>query len=89
MAYVCCNDYFLLIGLCKTIEEWNYKAIFRLTELIGWKYEKKIEKAFTLLLIVKLWVYVSFILLYNYFSIQNYNLAENYHFFVYLGWIVL
>ena len=40
MAYICCNDYFLLIGLCKTIEEWNYKAIFRLTELIGWKYEK-------------------------------------------------
>ena len=85
MAYICCNDYFLLIGLCKTIEEWNYKAIFRLTELIG----KKWKKAFTLLLIVKLWVYVSFILLYNYFSIQNYNLAENYHFFVYLGWIVL
>ena len=53
MAYICCNDYFLLIGLCKTIEEWNYKVIFRLTELIGWKYEK-MTKAFTLLLIGKL-----------------------------------
>ena len=37
MAYICCNDYFLLIGLCKTVEEWNYKAIIRLNEL---KYEK-------------------------------------------------
>ena len=35
MAYIYCNDYFLLIGLCKTIEEWNYKVIFRLTELNG------------------------------------------------------
>ncbi len=46
---------------------------------------KELEKVFTLLLRINLWVYVSFILLYNYFSIQNYNLAENYHFFVYLG----
>ena len=48
MAYICCNDYVLLIGLCETIEEWNYKAIIRLNEIIGWKYEKKIGKSFHL-----------------------------------------
>ena len=62
MAYICCNDYILLIGLCKTVEEWNYKAIIRLNE----KNMKKMEKAFTLLLRINLWVYVSFILLYDY-----------------------
>ena len=46
MAYICCNDYFLLIGLCKTIEEWNYKAIFRLTELIDSKIGKSFHLAF-------------------------------------------
>ena len=40
MAYICCNDYLLLIGLCETVEEWNYRAIIRLNEIIGWKYEK-------------------------------------------------
>ena len=44
MAYICCNDYLLLIGLCKTVEEGNYKAIIRLNEIIGWKYEKKWKK---------------------------------------------
>ena len=39
MAYIYCNDYLLLIGLCKTVEEGNYKAIIRLNEIIGWKYE--------------------------------------------------
>ena len=66
MAYICCNDYLLLICLCKTVEEWNYKAIIRLNEIIGWNYEKKLEKAFTLLLRINLWVYVSFILFYDY-----------------------
>ena len=48
MAYICCNDYLLLIGLCKTVEEGNYKAIIRLNEIIGWKYEKKYGKSFHL-----------------------------------------
>ena len=65
MAYICCNDYLLLICLCKTVEEWNYKVIIRLNEIIGWKYEKN-GKSFTLLLRINLWVYVSFILFYDY-----------------------
>ena len=40
MAYIYCNDYLLLIGLCKTVKEGKYKAIIRLNEIIGWKYEK-------------------------------------------------
>ena len=69
MAYICCNDYLLLIGLCKTVEEGNYKAIIRLNEIIGWKYEKKMEKAFTLLLRINLCVYVSFISLFYDYSL--------------------
>ena len=26
---------------CVNSKEWNYKAIIRLNEIIGWKYEKK------------------------------------------------
>ena len=43
MAYIYCNNYLLLIGLCKTVKEGNYKAIIRLNEIIGWKYEKKMK----------------------------------------------
>ena len=68
MAYICCNDYLLLIGLCKTVEEGNYKGIIRLNEIIGWKYEKS-EKAFTLLLRINLWVYVSFLSLFYDYSL--------------------
>ena len=69
MAYIYCNDYLLLIGLCKTVEEGNYKAIIRLNKIIGWKYEKKMEKAFTLLLRINLWVHVSFISLFYDYSL--------------------
>ena len=51
--------------VCVNSKEWNYKAIIRLNEIIGWKYEKN-GKAFTLLLRINLWVYVSFILFYDY-----------------------
>ena len=46
MAYICCNDYLLLIGLCKTVEEGNYMVIISLNEIIGWKYEKKWKKLY-------------------------------------------
>ena len=32
MAYIYCNDYLLLIGLCKTVKEGKYKGI----NMINW-----------------------------------------------------
>ena len=45
MAYIYCNDYLLLIGLCKTVKEGKYKAINK----INWNnwlkiWRKKNEK---------------------------------------------
>ena len=44
MAYICCNDYLLLIGLCKTVKEGKYKTINKIKWNNWLKIWKKNEK---------------------------------------------
>ena len=44
MAYIYCNDYLLLIGLCKTVKEGKYKAINKIKWNNWLKIWKKMKK---------------------------------------------
>ena len=44
MAYIYCNDYLLLIGLCKTVKEGKYKAINKIKWNDWLKIWKKMKK---------------------------------------------
>ena len=44
MAYIYCNDYLLLIGLCNTVKEGKYKAINKINWNNWLKIWKKMKK---------------------------------------------